>query len=109
MALNKSLDPAVAMTGELTLTGKVLRIGGLREKAVAAKRSGAKVIIFPKDNMNDWADLPDHVKEGLEPLAADWYDQVFDKLFSDVSHEAGNSMWKPEYDNIDSKEAKNRN
>lgn len=109
LALNKSLDPAVAMTGELTLTGKVLRIGGLREKAVAAKRSGAKVIIFPKDNMNDWADLPDHVKEGLEPLAADWYDQVFDKLFSDVSHEAGNSMWKPEYDNIDSKEAKNRN
>ncbi|CUS21199.1 LAQU0S02e08306g1_1 [Lachancea quebecensis] len=108
LALNQSLEPTVAMTGELTLTGKVLRIGGLREKAVAARRSGAKTIIFPKDNMNDWADLPDHVKEGLEPLAADWYDQIFDRLFSDVSKEAGNSVWRAEFDKIDAKEAKNK-
>ncbi|KAM3159840.1 hypothetical protein ACU8KH_05929 [Lachancea thermotolerans] len=108
LALNKPLEPTVAMTGELTLTGKVLRIGGLREKAVAARRSGAKTIIFPKDNMNDWADLPDHVKEGLEPLAADWYDQIFDKLFSDVSKESGDSVWKAEFDKIDAKEAKNK-
>jgi len=47
------------MTGELTVTGKVLRIGGLREKTVAARRAGAKTIIFPADNMSDWLELPE--------------------------------------------------
>lgn len=108
LALNKPLDPAVAMTGELTLTGKVLRIGGLREKAVAAKRSGAKTIIFPKDNLSDWADLPENVKEGLDPLAADWYDDIYEKLFSEVSSEEGNSVWKSEFERIDAKESKER-
>lgn len=58
LALNKPLDPTVAMTGELTVTGKVLRIGGLREKTVAARRAGAKTIIFPADNTSDWLELP---------------------------------------------------
>ena len=59
LALNHPLDPTVAMTGELTVTGKVLRIGGLREKTVAARRAGAKTIIFPADNMSDWLELPE--------------------------------------------------
>ena len=59
LALDRSLDPTIAMTGELTVTGKVLRIGGLREKTVAARRAGAKTIIFPADNMSDWLELPD--------------------------------------------------
>jgi Lon-like ATP-dependent protease len=59
LALEKSLDPTIAMTGELTVTGKVLRIGGLREKTVAARRAGSKMIIFPDDNMSDWLELPD--------------------------------------------------
>lgn len=59
LALDKPLDPTIAMTGELTVTGKVLRIGGLREKAVAARRAGAKTIIFPADNMSDWLELPE--------------------------------------------------
>ena len=46
------------MTGELTVTGKVLRIGGLKEKTVAALRASAKVIIFPADNTHDWLELP---------------------------------------------------
>lgn len=58
LALDTPVDPTVAMTGELTLTGKVLRIGGLREKTVAARRAGCKTIIFPKDNMSDWLELP---------------------------------------------------
>lgn len=106
LALNKSIDPTVAMTGELTLTGKVLRIGGLREKAVAAKRSGAKTIIFPKDNLNDWEELPDNVKEGLEPLAADWYNDIFQKLFKDVNTKEGNSVWKAEFEILDAKKEK---
>lgn len=59
LALDAPLDPTVAMTGELTVTGKVLRIGGLREKTVAARRAGAKTIIFPKDNTSDWLELPE--------------------------------------------------
>jgi Lon-like ATP-dependent protease len=59
LALNKPLDPTIAMTGELTVTGKVLRIGGLREKTVAARRAGSKTIIFPDDNMSDWLELPE--------------------------------------------------
>lgn len=58
LALNHPLDPRIAMTGELTVTGKVLRIGGLREKTVAARRAGANKIIFPADNMSDWLELP---------------------------------------------------
>jgi Lon-like ATP-dependent protease len=58
LALNQPLDPTIAMTGELTLTGKVLRIGGLREKTVAARRAGSKMIIFPHDNISDWLELP---------------------------------------------------
>lgn len=104
LALNKSIDPTVAMTGELTLTGKVLRIGGLREKAVAAKRSGAKTIIFPADNMSDWEELPSNVKKGLEPVPADWYSDVFKRLFSSVSKEDGNNVWQSEFKIIDEKE-----
>lgn len=59
LALNKPLDPTIAMTGELTVTGKVLRIGGLREKTVAARRAGSKMIIFPEDNLSDWTELPE--------------------------------------------------
>lgn len=107
LALDRSVDPSVAMTGELTLTGKVLRIGGLREKAVAAKRSGAKTIIFPKDNLNDWEELPDHIRQGLDHLAADWYEDIFQKLFSDVSPTEGNQVWREEFQKIDAKKEKN--
>lgn len=59
LALDHTLEPTIAMTGELTVTGKVLRIGGLREKTVAARRAGAKMIIFPEDNLSDWLELPE--------------------------------------------------
>jgi Lon-like ATP-dependent protease len=59
LALNQPIQQTIAMTGELTVTGKVLRIGGLREKTVAARRAGAKMIIFPEENMADWLELPE--------------------------------------------------
>jgi Lon-like ATP-dependent protease len=59
LAMNKPIDPALAMTGELTVTGKVLRIGGLREKTVAARRAGCAKILFPRDNWGDWCELPE--------------------------------------------------
>ncbi|HQQ22985.1 MAG TPA: magnesium chelatase domain-containing protein, partial [Spirochaetota bacterium] len=55
----------VAMTGELTLTGKVFPIGGLKEKLIAAKRAGIKHIIFPKLNERDLEEVPKHIKKGL--------------------------------------------
>ena len=108
LALNKSLRPDVAMTGEITLTGKVLRIGGLKEKTIAAKRAGVKTIIFPKGNESDWKELPDNIKEGMIPVPADWYQDVFDVLFQDVTKEEGNTIWKAEFDKIKEEEKKDK-
>lgn len=66
----------VAMTGELTLTGKVLAVGGIREKVIAARRAGIKDLILPKDNRNDFEDLPNHIREGLTVYYADYFDDV---------------------------------
>lgn len=66
----------VAMTGELTLTGKVLAVGGIREKVIAARRAGIKDLILPKDNRNDLEELPDHIREGLTVYYADYFEDV---------------------------------
>ena len=71
LALDVPLQPTIAMTGELTVTGKVLRIGGLREKTVAARRAGAKMIIFPEDNLSDWLELPEVSSFVLLPFLED--------------------------------------
>ena len=60
------VNPDVAMTGEVTLRGNALPIGGLREKSLAALRSGIKTIIVPKDNKKDVDELPKEVKESLK-------------------------------------------
>ncbi|RFU28275.1 hypothetical protein B7463_g8056, partial [Scytalidium lignicola] len=96
LALNQPLDPTIAMTGELTVTGKVLRIGGLREKTVAARRAGSKIIIFPEDNMSDWLELPENIKEGIEGHPAKWYSDVFELVFPNVDKERVNKLWKEE-------------
>ncbi|KAK4238397.1 Lon protease C-terminal proteolytic domain-containing protein [Achaetomium macrosporum] len=90
LALDTPVDPTVAMTGELTLTGKVLRIGGLREKTVAARRAGCKMIIFPQDNLSDWLELPENIKEGIEGRPASWYSEVFDLIFPNLDREKAN-------------------
>jgi ATP-dependent Lon protease len=54
------------MTGELTLTGRVLPIGGVKEKTIAARRAGLKVLIFPEANRKDFEELPEYLREGLE-------------------------------------------
>jgi len=68
----------VAMTGEITLRGKVLAIGGLKEKLLAAHRGGIKTVIIPKENEKDLRDIPDNIKADLEILAVDWIDEVLD-------------------------------
>ncbi|MGM0567522.1 MAG: endopeptidase La, partial [Bacteroidota bacterium] len=67
LAVNKAVEKDLAMTGELTLTGKVLPIGGVREKTIAARRVGVHNLIFPKENKSDFEALPDHLKEGITP------------------------------------------
>jgi len=68
----------VAMTGEITLRGQVLPIGGLKEKLLAAHRGGIKTVIIPDDNVRDLKEIPDHIKEDLEIRAVKWIDEVLD-------------------------------
>ena len=66
----------IAMTGEVTLRGKALGIGGLKEKLLAALRAGTKTVIIPKENEKDMAEIPDNVKDGLELIFVDNVDEV---------------------------------
>ncbi|SIT16518.1 MAG: endopeptidase La [Thalassolituus maritimus] len=68
----------VAMTGEITLRGKVLAIGGLKEKLLAAHRGGIKTVVIPKENEKDLKDIPDNIKADLQVLPVDWIDEVLD-------------------------------
>lgn len=69
----------VAMTGEITLRGRVLPIGGLKEKLLAAHRAGIRLVLIPKDNEKDLKEIPDNVKEGLEIVPVQWVDEVLEK------------------------------
>ncbi len=66
----------VAMTGEITLRGEVLPIGGLKEKLLAARRGGIKTVIIPKENERDLKEVPDNIKEHLNIRAVKWIDEV---------------------------------
>ena len=68
----------VAMTGEITLRGEVLPIGGLKEKLLAAHRGTIKTVLIPEENVKDLADIPDNVKNRLEILPVKWIDQVLE-------------------------------
>ena len=74
---NRPVDHLVGMTGEITLRGRVLPIGGLREKAIAAHRSGLKTIIIPKDNMKDVEDIPTSVLDEINIIPVNQVDEVF--------------------------------
>jgi ATP-dependent Lon protease len=66
----------IAMTGEVTLRGRVLPIGGLKEKLLAALRAGIVKVLIPKDNEKDLAEIPDNVKRGLEIVPVSTVDEV---------------------------------
>jgi ATP-dependent Lon protease len=68
----------VAMTGEITLRGRVLPIGGLKEKLLAALRGGIKTVVIPEENRKDLADIPKNVTQGIEIIPVKWIDQVLD-------------------------------
>ena len=68
----------VAMTGEITLRGEVLPIGGLKEKLLAAHRGGIKLVLIPEDNVKDLTDIPDNVKNNIEIVPVRWIDKVLE-------------------------------
>lgn len=68
----------VAMTGEITLRGEVLPIGGLKEKLLAASRGGVKTVLIPDENQKDLADIPDNIKDGFDIRPVKWIDQVLE-------------------------------
>src|SRR6058998_2955383 len=68
----------VAMTGEITLRGEVLAIGGLKEKLLAAHRGGVKTVLIPEENVKDLAEIPDNIKNRLEILPVKWIDKVLE-------------------------------
>jgi ATP-dependent Lon protease len=68
----------VAMTGEITLRGEVLKIGGLKEKLLAARRGGIKVVLIPEGNVRDLKEIPDNIKEDLDIKPVRWIDEVLD-------------------------------
>jgi len=81
LAQNMPVRENVAMTGEISLTGRVLPVGGIKEKTIAAKRSGVKCLILPEENRKDFADLPDFIKTDIEVHFVSTYAQVYDKVF----------------------------
>jgi ATP-dependent Lon protease len=78
---NEPVSEEVGMTGEITLTGQVLPIGGVREKTLAAQRAGLKRVILPRDNEPDLAELPAETKRELEFVLVDSIDEVFEAAF----------------------------
>ncbi len=81
LAMNKAPKKGFAMTGELSLTGQVLAIGGIKEKTIAARRMGIMNIICPKANEDDVKELPKEVTEGVHYYFADTYDDVANVIF----------------------------
>ncbi len=76
LAISKPMIATTAMTGELTLSGLVMPIGGVKEKIIAATRAKLKQVILPEDNQEDFEMLPDHIRGGVEA--------AFVKTFKDV-------------------------
>jgi ATP-dependent Lon protease len=95
LLLNVPVRENLGMTGELTLTGRVLPIGGLKEKLIAARRSKVNVLIFPKENLRDYDELPDYLKKGLEVHFVEHYDDVFKIAFPKLKVHADEARVAP--------------
>jgi ATP-dependent Lon protease len=84
----RPVDKDVAMTGEITLSGLVLPIGGVKEKILAAKRAGIKTVILPKRNEKDLSEIEDEPKSGLEFVFVENIDEVLNVALTDEQQKA---------------------
>lgn len=80
-SLGVAMKEGYAMTGEISLSGQVLRIGGLKEKVLAARREGIENVIIPAGNASDWEELPEKVKEGVRVHMVREFEEVARVLF----------------------------
>lgn len=76
LATDTRVKGRLAMTGELTLTGRVMPIGGVKEKIIAARRAGIRTVLLPTDNRKDFDELPEHIRKGLDVRFVASYPQV---------------------------------
>lgn len=85
LALGRPARADLAMTGEVSLNGKVLPVGGIKEKTIAARRAGCKALVFPKANQRDFDELPEYLRDGLEIHFVTLYEDVFRIAFPQES------------------------
>ena len=78
---NVEIDSNISMTGEITLRGNVLPIGGLKEKVIGAHRSGIKKVFIPKENEKDLEEIPQNIKDNIKFISVSNYKEIYDKLF----------------------------
>ena len=81
LARNRRIRRPLAMTGELTLTGRVFPVGGIKEKIIAARRAGIKELVLPEANRGDFEDLPEHIREGFTVHFAARFKDVIEAVF----------------------------
>jgi ATP-dependent Lon protease len=86
----------VAMTGEITLRGEVLPIGGLKEKLLAAHRGGIRAVLIPAENVKDLAEIPDNIKGKLEIKPVKWIDEVLELALRDMPRPAATAAVVPD-------------
>ncbi len=84
LARNETIKSPLAMTGELSLTGQILPVGGIREKVIAARRIGLKTLIIPNENIKDYQELPAYLKKGMKVHFAKHFDEVARLTFKDI-------------------------
>lgn len=85
----RSVEPFIAMTGEVSLRGRVMPVGGIKEKLIGALRAGVKTVLLPRANKKDAADLPEEVKSGLEIVHIDSIWQALQRIWPDVEWGTG--------------------
>ena len=82
LAANRAIKNSYAMTGEISLTGQVLPVGGIKEKVIAARRMKVRNLVLPKANKGDYDALPDYIRKGIKVTFASTYEEVLEVVFS---------------------------
>jgi ATP-dependent Lon protease len=101
---NIPIRAEVAMTGEITLRGEVLPIGGLKEKLLAARRGGIETVIIPHENERDLQEVPDNIKKNLEIRPVKWIDEVLSLALEHASEPLSDEDYMKEWTSLSTTE-----